>query len=439
MGEGEGEGSIRPLRVQGLWALPIDAAPIPDGAVLIGADGRIAAVGPAQSVPTPADAESLQYDAAILLPGLVNTHTHLELTGFEQTASELDFPRWILSIRRLKQARLPDEFLEAARRGLRSCWAGGVTTIADTGDSGAGIRVLDELEGSGVAYHEVFGPHPEQLDESFSTFTRRIAELSRHARGRASLGVSPHAPYSVSGPLYALVAAWARAEAGGGGLPLAVHIAESRAEWEFVSQGSGPFAEAWAARGIPSLDDVRQCGSAAVRQSGRSPVEWLDCHGVLGQETLCIHAIELDASDIRLLAERGAAVAHCPVSNALHRHGTAPLAALRDAGIRVGIGTDSVASVGQLDMFREARAAQAIAKLSDEETLALATLEGAQALGLAPETGSLTRSKWGDLIAVQPTGDPAGTAPARRVVQATPADVLLTVLGGRVVHRHTPA
>jgi cytosine/adenosine deaminase-related metal-dependent hydrolase len=395
-------------------------------------------VGPAESVPTPADAESLQYDAAILLPGLVNTHTHLELTGFEQTASELDFPRWILSIRRLKQARLPDEFLEAARRGLRSCWAGGVTTIADTGDSGAGIRVLDELEGSGVAYHEVFGPHPEQLDESFSTFTRRIAELSRHARGRASLGVSPHAPYTVSGPLYARVAAWARAEAGGGGLPLAVHIAESRAEWEFVSQGSGPFAEAWAARGIP-LGQLGRVGSWAGGPTGRTPVSWLEHQGVLGPHTLCIHAIELDACDIRLLAERGAAVAHCPVSNAVHAHGTAPLAALRDAGIRVGIGTDSIASVGQLDMFREARAAQAIAKLSDEETLALATLEGARALGLAQETGSLTRGKWGDLVAVQPTGDPAGTAPARGAVKATPGDVLLTVLGGRVVHRHTPA
>jgi cytosine/adenosine deaminase-related metal-dependent hydrolase len=297
--------------------------------------------------------------------------------------------------------------------------------------------VLDELQGSGVAYHEVFGPHPDQLEESFSGFTRRISELSRHARGRASLGVSPHAPYSVSGPLYARVAAWARA----GGLPIAVHIAESSAERELVSQGSGPFAEAWAARGIPLLDDRSHdpTGGREDGRTGRSPIGWLDCHGVLGPRTLCIHAIELDASDIRLLAERGAAVAHCPVSNALHGHGTAPLEALRDAGIRVGIGTDSVASVGRLDMFREARAAQANAKLSDEETLALATLEGARALGLAQETGSLTRGKWGDLIAVLPTGDPDGSAPVRGAVQATPEDVLLTVLGGRVVYRHTPA
>jgi 5-methylthioadenosine/S-adenosylhomocysteine deaminase len=432
--EVRGGTGIRPLRVQGLWALPIDAAPIRDAAVLIGADGRIAAIGPAQSVPTPPDAETLDYGAGILLPGLVNTHTHLELTGFQQTASEQDFRRWILSIRRLKQARRAEEFLEAARRGLLECWAGGVTTIADTGDSGAVIQALDELEGSGVAYHEVFGPHPDQLEETFSDVRRRIAELSRHAGHRVQLGVSPHAPYTVSGPLYSRVAEWAHRE----GLPLAVHIAESRAEREFVSQGTGPFAEAWAARGIPL--GQRDGGTEGQRdRTGMTPVGLLDYHGVLGPDTLCIHAIELDDSDIALLAERGAAVAHCPVSNAAHAHGTAPLAALRAAGVRVGIGTDSVASVGQLDLFREARAAQAIAKLSDEQTLALATLEGARALAREQEIGSLSRGKWGDLIAVEPAGGAARTAPIRAVLQAAPQDVRLTVLGGRMVHRRAPA
>lgn len=402
--------------------------------MLLGADGRIAAIGPANSVPTPPDAELLECGAAILLPGLVNTHTHLELTGFEQTASDLDFRRWILSIRRLKEARPPEEFLEAARRGLLECWAGGVTTIADTGDSGAVIRVLDELEGSGVVYHEVFGPHPAQLEESFSDLVRRFAELSAFARRRIRLGVSPHAPYTVSGPLYSRVAEWANANA----LPLAVHIAESKAERDFVSENTGPFAEAWTARGIPLLSDPSHCPSAPLSLRP-SPVSWLDDHGVIGPSTLCIHAIQLDAGDIRLLAERGAAVAHCPVSNALHGHGAAPLAALRQAGLRVGIGTDSTASVGRLDLFREVRAAQALAELSDESALRLATLEGARALGLEQEIGSLTEGKWGDLIAVELTGNRTLAAPAGAVLQASPEDVMLTVLGGRIVHRRAAA
>jgi cytosine/adenosine deaminase-related metal-dependent hydrolase len=403
--------------------------------VLIGTDGRIAAVGPADLVPAPPAAETLELGDVILLPGLVNTHTHLELTGFEPTASDLDFRSWILSIRRLKEARRPEAFLEAARRGLHECWSGGVTTVADTGDSGAVLRVLHELEGSGVVYHEVFGPHPDQLEEILSGLTRRLPELSSFVGKRVRLGVSPHAPYTVSGPLYSRVAELA----GANDLPLAVHIAESRAESEFVAENAGPFAEAWQARGIPLLTDPSQRPHRRTAALPATPVSWLDAHGVLGPRTLCIHAIQLAPADLALLAERGAAVAHCPVSNALHAHGAAPLAALRAAGVRVGIGTDSSASVGSLDLFREARAAQALAGLSDEHAVALATLEGARALGLEREIGSLTEGKWGDVIAVRLGGNRTMAAPATAVLHAAPPDVVLTVLGGRVVHRGATA
>jgi len=436
-----GEERIRPLRIAAAWALPVDAVPIRDAAVLVGADGRIAAVGPATAVPTPSDAEALTFPAGILLPGLVNTHTHLELTGFAPTAPELEFHRWILSIRRLKQARPPADFVAAARRGLLECWAGGVTTIADTGDSGAAVEALQELRGSGIAYQEVFGPHPAQREASLADLARRMEQLTAGQGDRVRLGVSPHAPYTVSGPLYADVAAWARAR----GLPLAVHLAESLAETQFVSASRGPFAEAWQARGIPLPHDPLQqpptvlpSDAPTVRPTA-SPVRWLDAHRVLGPDTLCIHAVQLDADDIKLLAQRRVAVAHCPVSNAAHGHGSAPLAALLQAGLRVGIGTDSVASVGVLDLFREARAAQALAGLSDAEALALATLDGARALGLEPQIGSLTPRKWGDLTVVAAAAGPAETAPLRAVLQASPVSVLLTALGGRIVHRAPPA
>ena len=414
----------------------MDAAPLREAAVLIGGDGRIAAVGPAAAVPAPPDAEHLTFPSGLLLPGLVNTHTHLELTGFAPTASELDFRHWILSIRRLKQARSPAEFLAAARRGLQDCWEAGVTTIADTGDSGAAVEALAALGGSGIAYHEVFGPHPEQLEESVADLAQRMDQLAPFQRGRVRLGVSPHAAYTVSGPLYARVAALAREQ----GLPIAVHVAESAAETQLVVSGTGPFAEAWTARGIPLLDDPRHFPAArSPAPPVRSPVAWLDAHGVLGPETLCIHAIRISAADIRVLAERGVAIAHCPVSNAAHGHGAAPLAALRQAGIRVGIGTDSVASVGALDLLREARAARALAGLDAAAALALATLEGARALGLEAEIGSLTVGKWADLAVVVPAAGQDHREPLHAALHASPADVVLTVLGGRIVHRAVPA
>lgn len=428
---------MRPLRLRARWALPVDAPPIRDAAILIDADGRIAAVGIHADTPTPADALIHDLGDAVLLPGFVNTHTHLELTGMEDLAPEDDFRDWIQTIRRIKEARSPEDFLAAARRGVRDCWAGGVTTVADTGDSGGVIQALAEAGGSGLAYQEVFGPHPDQAAPSMSALEERVGRLTSFTGKRVRLGVSPHAPYTVSGPLYGTVARWAREQ----GYPLAVHIAESRQETEFVTRRTGPFAEAWKRRGIPLLDDPSHQPSTAspqsVAPSTQSPVRWLDSHGVLGPGTLCIHAIQLSPSDIALLAERGVSVAHCPLSNARHGHGAAQLSSLRNAGVRVGLGTDSVASVRRLDLLAEARAARVLGRLSAEETVALCTLEGARALGLEGEIGSLTKGKWGDVTAVRLPGGPDSIPgiPAEAVLSAAPGAVCLTVLGGRVVHQ----
>lgn len=423
---------MRPLRLNARWVLPIDSPPIPDAALLVGPDGRIAAIGPDPAVPVPESAERVDLGDAILLPGLVNAHTHLELTGFDDSPPDLDFRRWILSIRRLKEARSPEEYLAAARRGITDCWSGGVTTIADTGDSGAVIQALAELGGSGIAFQEVFGPHPSQVEESFDGLRRRTAELAAYAVGRVRLGVSPHAPYSVSGPLYARVAEWAARQH----LGVAVHLAESPAESEFVSRGAGPFAEAWQARGIPQLVDRSQQPPGRPLQPA-SPVAWLDRLGVLGAGTLCIHAVQLSDDDIGCLSRRGVSIAHCPLANARHNHGTARLADLRRAGLRIGLGTDSVASVGRLDLFAEARAARDIARLGAAETLGLATVDGARALGLDAEIGTLGVGKWGDLTAVRAQGLD-GVSPEDRALAASPSHVLLTALAGRVVYRPGP-
>lgn len=404
-------------RLAARWVIPVEGAPIDGGAILIGTDGRLQAVGPASAVPRSHDIPNLELEDAVILPGLINTHTHLELTGFEDRLSERDFAVWIRRLRELKTTRGPAEYLEAARQGLTACYAAGVTTVADTGDSGAVIRVLAEAGAPGIAYQEVFGPHPEQAKESLAGLQGRVRDLRSLASGRVRLGVSPHAPYTVSGPLFRAVASWARSE----GLPLAVHVAESPAETQFVLAGSGPFADGWLARGIP-----------LPASGGRTPVEWLAELGVLTQQSLCIHAVQVGASDIRRLADSGAAVAHCPLSNRAHGHGIAPLAAFRAAGVRVGLGTDSVVSVGQLDLLAEARAARALWSLSAEETIELCTLSGARALGMDSETGSLRSGKWADFTVIRARG--SGT-PVEGILASSRKDVLLTYVGGREVYR----
>jgi 5-methylthioadenosine/S-adenosylhomocysteine deaminase len=407
-------------RLAARWILPVGRPPIRDGALLIGSSGRIDTVGADTVVPTPEDAQAQTFDECVIIPGLVNTHTHLELSGFEGRVVELEFATWIRRLRELKATRSRLDFLQAARRGVEACYAAGITTVADTGDSGAAIEALAEYGGSGVAYQEVFGPSPEQADASLADLRARVEERAAFSGDRVRIGVSPHAPYTVSGRLYRAVAAWARAE----GLPLAVHVAESVAESEFLRDGTGPFAKAWRARGIP----LPQSG-------GQSPMSWLAAHGVLSPMTLCIHAVQLNAADISLLAEAGASVAHCPLSNRAHGHGEAPLQQLLQAGIRVGVGTDSVVSVGQLDMMAEARAARELAPILDAHAvLELCTLGGARTLGLDSQLGSLESGKWGDCAVVR-LQSTSVLDPAEAILASRPSDVVRTYLGGREVYR----
>jgi len=395
------------LRIRAQFVHPVTAPPIEDGAVLVDDRGTIAAVGPNLVVPTRPGALQLEFPDARLLPGLVNTHTHLELTHLAGKNAEREFAAWIRTLRALKDATTPEEFSRSAEQGVRDAWAAGVTCVADTGSTGAPLEALARLGGRGIYYQEVFGPDPAQCAASMAELEHALARLSPLASPPLSLGVSPHAPYTVSEPLYRAVADLARRER----WPLAMHLAESRAETELVRDGSGAFADALRARGF------------AVRAQHCSPVQYLLRLGVLQRATgwLCIHGVQVDGPDIDVLRDAGVAVAHCPRSNRVHGHGTAPLAAFRRAGLPVGLGTDSVVSVGDSSLLAEATAAG----LDGEDALRMLTIEGARALGLEREIGSLEVGKQADL-AVFPSTILHRPPP--------PSTALLTLVAGRVVH-----
>ena len=382
---------------------PVTAPPLEDGAVLVDANGRIAAVGPNSRVPAPAGAQALHFPDAELMPGLVNCHTHLELThlGGGVKHDEPEFLKWIRRIRELKEATPAEAFYEAAVAGLRDCWARGVTCIAETGSTGAVMRALHDLRGRGIVYQEVFGPDPQQRSVSMAELQAAVSQLRRLATAQLLVGVSPHAPYTVSAPLYEAVAQFARLEQ----LPIAVHVAESKEETEFVRDGAGPFAAALRARGI--MVEPQHC----------SPVAYLVQRAVVQRGTLCIHCVQVDDSDVTLLRKVGASVVHCPRSNEAHRHGRLPLGLFRRAGVPVGLGTDSVVSVGELDLWAEAEAAG----LRGDAALRALTIEGARALGWENEIGSLEVGKAADLavMTVRPSG----------------RQTVLTVVAGRLVHR----
>src|SRR5439155_887227 len=188
------------LRIRAGSVHPVTAPPIMDGAVLVDDTGRIAAVGPDRAVPAPANAQRLAFPEGALVPGLVNCHTHLELTHLAGKNAEREFAPWIRAIRALKDATTPEQFSRSAEQGVRDCWAAGVTCVADTGSSGAVIEVLSRLGGRGGVYQEVFGPDPHQADASLTELQQMLARLERHVTARVALGRSPHAPHTVITP-----------------------------------------------------------------------------------------------------------------------------------------------------------------------------------------------------------------------------------------------
>jgi cytosine/adenosine deaminase-related metal-dependent hydrolase len=408
-------------RLDAAWVLPVSAPPIRNGAVLVDDNGRIAAVGPAAAVPD-IDCLCQSWPDAVIVPGLVNTHTHLELTGFAGLVDDDDFWEWIKHIIALKSARSDEDFFNASLQGIRDCWAGGVTTVCDLGNSGQVVAALDHLGASGVAHHEVFDMHTGEPDQVMRRFAGELEHLAPHAVGRVSLGVSPHAPYTVSGAVYRATGELARAH----GVPIAVHIAEPPDESALLRDFTGTFAEALRARGV-----------ARLSQTPTTPVAWLDQHGILSPRTICAHAIHTDLADTELLVRQQTAIAHCPRSNRRHHRADAPVARYVDAGLRMGLGTDSEASVAPLDLLAEARAARTLTGWSAQETLRALTLGGAEALGMEGAIGSLAPGKWADLAVIRVAAGER-EAPEDAILATSSDDVLATWLNGRTVFAAEP-
>jgi cytosine/adenosine deaminase-related metal-dependent hydrolase len=394
------------MRYHARWVLPITQPPIENGTV-VESDGLITYVGPRSAAPAGDD-----YDLgeAILLPGLVNTHTHLELTAMRGFLEDCQFAPWIDKLRQSRNEIMDREaLLDSARFGIIEGIEAGITTYADTCSSGVVMQAMRDASVRGVMYQEVFGPDPSQAEIAMRELEDRVEALLRDQTELVTLGISPHAPYTVSDPLYDAATRFANSRQ----LPLAMHIAESEPEVDLVTRGTGDFAERWKRRGI------------AVSPRARSAIALLEQRGALERGPLLIHCVRVDSEDIATMARHRCAVAHCPASNAKFGHGIAPLLPLIAAGIRVGIGSDSVASNNRMDILDEARLSVLIHRAATRrhdafgahDALQLATIGGARALGLDARIGSLEVGKDADLAAFRtdnartiPTGDPYSAA-----------------------------
>ncbi len=393
--------------------LPIDSPGISDGAAAIGR-GRILAVGPAGEVAGRFPAAPVRdLGEAILLPGLVDAHTHL--TWADEPPAAGPFASFIDAMAGRVRALDPMRLARVARRAAHRLLAAGVTCV---GDSGPCPEVLPAIAATGLAgvfFLEVFGPGPGDAAGAAARAERLLDGLS--ARGELSVGLAPHAPYTVGPDLFRLVARIARER----DLPLSTHLGESREESEFLARGEGPLATRLRARGI------------AVRGTGLDPASYLASLGVLdGLRWVLAHGVHLPPEGLARLGD--AAIVLCPASNERLAVGTAPVASIYASGLEVAIGTDGAVTDPAQDPFEAMRRVLAAGAPSPAAVVRSATLGGATALGLSRRVGSIAPGKRADLVAL--AVGPALSDPYETVVRlGSPDRVVLTICGGRIVHQ----
>lgn len=422
-------------RFRARWILPITSPTIRDGEVVV-EDDRILDVRPIPSDGRPVD-DARDFGEAALMPGLVNVHTHLDYTVMRGLLEEMAFFPWVRELTARKAALEEADWIASATLGAAEAVAGGVTTVGDCTDSGAALMGARALGLRGTIYQEVFSvQEPPSAAGVLADARVKVAAMRWAAAGtRLRIGVSPHAPYTVQPTVLSAISEWAESE----NVPVCIHAAESRAESEALLAGRGEVAAMFARRGIGWL----------TPPPGLTTVKYLDSLGALGSRTLLVHGVQIAAGDVEIVRQRGCAWAHCPKSNAKLGNGIASLGLLRSsypAGQeRVGLGSDSVASNNTMDLFEEMRFALLAQRgrarrhdaLTATHVLRMATIDGARALGIEREAGSLEPGKQADLIAVRldglaaiPCYDPCSTL----VYSASARDVTMTMIGGQLVH-----
>ncbi|MDR0310957.1 MAG: amidohydrolase family protein [Acidobacteriota bacterium] len=355
-------------------------------AVLVSEDGRVLEPCSQADARTETGAEIIDWGDAIIMPGLVNAHTHLELTALYGRLREFSsFTDWAFRLIKERRTWTPEDYRRSTEEGARLSLASGTTLVGDIA-SGNGWSALSGECPRRVVFEETLGLDPELAAPAMAgihaVFDQAGREETRPVQVHA---VSPHAPYSTSGELYRRAAAFAENRKA----PWTTHAAETTGELRFFKTGDGEFREFLTRLGALPEN---------WRAPGLHPVAWLDALGVLGPSCLLVHCNYLDEDAIARIARSKSSVVYCPRSHAFFGHEKHPIRRLLNAGIPVALGTDSLASNDSLSILDEMRYLYARRKdLTPEEILRAATIHGAAALGFTDRLGRLTSGFFADM------------------------------------------
>ncbi|RJQ32985.1 MAG: amidohydrolase [Actinobacteria bacterium] len=416
------------------WVLPVTGSPVEDGAVAV-KENKICDVGKLEALTDKyPEAEVKDFGLAAIMPGFIDAHTHLEFSVFRGIVDDLPFSYWKIQLAN-KAKKLSDEDWQAsADIGAMEAVKSGITTIADTSTEGYSLNSAKKYGLRGFIFAEVTGLNPADVSKIMSKTKKRVGDWQSKVSGtKLNIGISPYSTYTVSPPLYKAVNEYAREN----NLLLSTHVAGTKDEYEFVKYASGPLATKF--KKIAGFDDV------LWQPTGASPVKYLEQWDGFEGNVIAVHCVHVNAMDLDILAKYNVKVVHCPRVSAKLGMGIAPLKGLAQRKLKIGLGSDSPASNNTVDLFEEMRVGLYLQRglnhtsegFSAEEFIKMATIGGAEVLGLESEIGSLEPQKQADIIAIDlsrsyqiPTRDPYSAI----VYGANQANVVFTMCGGQVLY-----
>lgn len=396
-----------PWSLRARWLFPVEQSPLEGGTITIRGE-RIEAIDA-----RPPGSPDLDLGNVAILPGLVNAHTHLDLSGLRgQLPPGDDFTAWLRGVIRHRRNLTPPQVEAAIQAGLAESLVHGTTLIGDIAGQGLSWPLVAAAPLWSVVFYELLGLPKDRARQAWSAAR---AWLRDHpATATCHPGLSPHAPYSVRAALFRTVATCARHRH----LPVAIHLAESAAELELLQRHQGPLRDFLADLGVWDAGGL-------VRRLEDLPRMFADT-----APTAFVHGNYLASSTT---IAPGGTVVYCPRTHAAFGHAPHPLRRLLAAGVRVSLGTDSLASNPDLDVLAEARFAHRHhPEIPGAVVLRMATLAGAEALGWQHQTGSLAPGKSADLL-ILPLEDTRTTDPHRLILEAA-LPVRAVLWRGRWVH-----
>lgn len=371
--------------------------PLEGGAVVV-RDGRIIAVGTLDAMKSEYHVPVEEYPGCVIMPGMVNAHTHLELTHFPawKLRKGLDYaPRtyvdWIIQVIKLRRGLERSELEHSVREGARISLESGTTTVGEILTDLSLLPLYRQLGVSGRVYCEAIGQSAQQSLDRRTAITEALTSFTGDS---LFPGISPHAPHTLSGEFLGDLVALSEQHS----LPLMIHLAESAEEVEFCFDSSGKIAE--------QLYPFVGWESYLPAPRHVSPASLLQAAGGLTPRTSAVHCVHVTPSDVACMREHGASIVLCPRSNERLAVGAPPLMLFKSAGIPLAVGTDSLASNDSLSVWDEVRYLyERFPRLfSPDELLAMATVGGARALHLEQDAGTLEPGRLANIQVIEPAG-----------------------------------